>query len=298
MATDIERLIVSLEASTKKYESALARANSETDKRVRSMQSRFDGLSSTIARTEAGTVRASALMGRALGALTGALGAKALIDMTSAWTDLNSQIVNAVGSVDKGTAVMDRLIQVSDRTYSSLRQTADGYLQNQQALSAMGYSTQQQLDLMETLNDALVISATRGQEAQSVLDAWSKAMALGELRGDNLNTIIQKGGRLSKALADSMGVSVNQLRKLGEQGKITSTAMFGVTSQLEKLQSEADAMPATVADGFTRLGNAVLVFVGEADKAVGSSSRLAEAMVKIADAIKQCHSRPLDRTGS
>jgi len=46
-------------------------------------------------------------------------------------------------------------------------------------------------------------------------------------------------------------------------------------------------MPATVADGFTRLGNAVLVFVGEADKAVGSSSRLAEAMVKIADAIKQ-----------
>ncbi|MBI4047618.1 MAG: tape measure protein, partial [Devosia nanyangense] len=121
----------------------------------------------------------------------------------------------------------------------------------------------------------------------SVLDAWSKAMALGELRGDNLNTIIQKGGRLSKALADSMGVSVNQLRKLGEQGKITSTAMFGVTSQLEKLQSEADAMPATVADGFTRLGNAVLVFVGEADKAVGSSSRLAEAMVKIADAIKQ-----------
>ncbi len=44
MATDIEKLIVSLEASTTKYERALAKANGETEKRVRSMQRQFDGM--------------------------------------------------------------------------------------------------------------------------------------------------------------------------------------------------------------------------------------------------------------
>ncbi|SMQ65850.1 tape measure domain-containing protein [Devosia lucknowensis] len=285
MATDIERLIVSLEASTTKYERALAKANGETEKRVRSMQTRFDNLGSSASRMESRMVGSFGAVGRAMGVLGIALTTTSVISMTSAWTDLNSRVNLAAGSIDRGAAVLGRLSEMARRTYSSLEQTAEGYLQNQQALSALGYSTQQQLDLVETLNNSLVVSAVRGQRAQSVMDAWSKAMASGSLRGDNLNTIIQSGGRLSKALADSMGVSVNELRKLGEQGKITTTEMFGVTSQLEKLRLEADSMPATVSDGFVLLRDAVTQFVGEADAAVGSSSALAEAIIAVSDAI-------------
>lgn len=286
MATDIERLIVSLEASTAKYERALAKANGETDKRVRAMQARFDGLGAGIARTQSRISSSLATVNRAFGVLGIALTTTSIISMTSAWTDLNSRVNNAAGGIERGSAVMGRLSEMARRTYSSLEQTAEGYLQNQQALSALGYSTQQQLDLVETLNNALVISATRGQRAQSVMDAWSKAMAAGKLSGDNLNTIIQSGGRLSKALADSMGVSVNELRKLGAEGKITADVMYGVTSQLGQLRDEAAAMPATVSDGFVLLRDAVFQFVGEADKAVGSSGALAEALVAISDAIK------------
>jgi tape measure domain-containing protein len=220
-----------------------------------------------------------------MGVLGLALGTQALIGMTAAWTDLNSRVFNAAGSVEKGSAVMERLVSVANRTYSSLDQTAEGYLQNAQALSAMGYSTQQQLDLTEALNNSLVISATRGDKARSVMDAWSKAMAGGKLSGDNLNTIIQSGGRLSKALADSMGISVNQLRQWGSEGKITTDVMYGVTSQLETLRAEADKMPATIQDGITKLGTAMLKFVGEADKAAGVSSSLAESLLELAKAI-------------
>lgn len=285
MATDVERLIVSLEAQTAKYERALARANGETDKRVQAMQSRFDGFGSGIAKTQTRIAGSLATVGRAFGALGIALTTTSVIAMTSAWTDLNSRVSNAAGGVERGAAVLDQLSAMARRTYSSLNQTAEGYLQNSQALTALGYSTQQQLDLVEALNNSLVISATRGQRAQSVMDAWSQAMADGKLSGDNLNTIIQSGGRLSKALADSMGVSVNQLRKLGEQGKITTTAMYGVTSQLQTLRDEAERMPATVSDGFTLLQNAVFRFVGQADAAVGSSNDLAEALVNVADAL-------------
>jgi tape measure domain-containing protein len=286
MATDIERLIVSLEASTTKYERALSKANGETDKRVRSMQRQFDGLGRSVKGMEGRLVGSFGAVGRAFGVLGIALTTTSIISMTSAWTDLNSRVSNAAGGIERGTAVMGRLSEMARRTYSSLELTAEAYLGNQQALNALGYSTEQQLDLVETLNNALVVGAVRGQRAQSVQDAWSKAMASGSLRGENLNTVIQSGGRLSKALADSMGISVNELRKWGEQGKITTDVMFGVTSQLETLREEANNMPATVQDGFVLLKDAVMEFVGEADKAVGSSSALAEGIIAISDAIK------------
>lgn len=292
MATDIERLIVSLEASTTKYERALAKANGETDKRVRSMQRSFDGFGSSVSRVESRISGSLGNVGSAFGVLGIALTTTSIIAMTSAWTDLNSRINNAAGGIERGTAVLDQLSIMARRTYSSLNQTAEGYLQNSQALTALGYSTQQQLDLVEVLNNSLVISATRGQAAQSVMSAWSKAMAEGKLSGDNLNTIIQSGGRLSKALADSMGVSVNALRKLGAEGKITTDVMYGVTSQLATLREEAEQMPATVSDGFVLLNNAVFKFIGQADEAIGSSNDLATALIGIADAIDRAPDEP------
>ncbi|MET3925933.1 tape measure protein [Devosia sp. 2618] len=250
------------------------------------MQGKFNSLSASAKGMESRMVGSFGTVGRAFGVLGIALTTTSIIAMTSAWTDLNSRVSNAAGGIERGNAVMGRLSEMARRTYSSLTQTAEGYLQNQQALSALGYSTQQQLDLVETLNNALVVGAVRGQRAQSVQDAWSKAMASGSLRGENLNTVIQSGGRLSKALADSMGVSVNELRKLGEQGKITTDVMFGVTSQMEILRDEAGRMPATATDGFGLLKDAVTAFVGKADKAVGSSQALAEALISISDAIK------------
>ncbi|WP_175528534.1 tape measure protein [Devosia crocina] len=263
----------------------MAKANGETDKRVRSIQRQFNSLSASAKSMESRMVGSFGVVGRAFGVLGIALTTTSIIQMTSAWTDLNSRVNNAAGSLERGAAVLGRLSDMARRTYSSLEQTAEGYLQNQQALSALGYSTQQQLDLVETLNNSLVISAVRGDRARSVMDAWSKAMAGGKLSGDDLNTIIQSGGRLSKALADSMGVSVNELRRLGSEGKITTDVMFGVTSQLEQLRIEADNMPATVSDGFVLLRDAVFNFIGQADAAVGSSNRLAEAIIRIADAI-------------
>lgn len=279
MAVVADQVVVELIARVDAYERNLARASNTSDRT-------FRGIESGSQRASNGLSRAVGVMRTALAGLGAAFSVQAFAQLTSAWTDLNSRIINATGSAERAEAVMSQLQVIARRTYSSLGQTAESYLQNSQALTALGYSTQQQLDLSEALNNALVISAARGDRVRQVQDAWSKAMANGSLRGDELNTVIQVGGRLAQALADSLGVPVTELRRLGEQGKITTDVMYGVTSQLQTLRDEADAMTATVSDGFILLQNAVFRFVGEADAAVGSSSALAEALVSIADAIE------------
>jgi tape measure domain-containing protein len=218
-------------------------------------------------------------------AFAAAFSVRAMGQMADAWSDMNSRLKNATGSMEAGAAAMDRLQVIARRSYSSINQTTEAFLRQSTTLTALGVSTDRQLDLTETLNNALVISATRGDKAASVMDAWGKAMATGSLRGQNLNSVISGSDRLAQALADSMGINVTELRKYGEQGKITREVMLGVTSQMEKLRDEAAEMPATIADGFTILGDSVLQLVGRVDQAVGASGGFAEILIGVGDTI-------------
>lgn len=232
------------------------------------------------------TSKATDLLLKAFGALAAVFSVAKLIEYTNTWTDLNSRIEIATGSIGRGVATMERLDQMARRTYSSLELTVESFLRNSTAMRDLGYSTEQTLDFVESINNALVVSGTKGERAESVMNALGKAMALGKLSGDELNTVISTGGRIAEALAESLGVTTLALRKLGADGKLTGDVIFeGLTSQLQTLREEADSMPATIGDAFVLLNNSVLASVGRFDEMTGASSRVAEAIIWVADAI-------------
>lgn len=280
-ATDLEKLVVQLSADFKSFEKGMARASGVANKqfnaierRARQMNKNLDGIGKQAARSIIAP----------LAGIGAALGARELIKLTDTWTDLTSRVNIAAGSMEAGTEVMGRLGEMARRTYSSLEQTVESYVANSTALKELGYTTSQQLDYTEALNNALVISAAKGQRAAQIQDALAKAMAGGKLSGQELNTVIQSGGRVAEALAKGLGVGVNQLRALGAAGKITSRDVFkALTSQMETLRKEAESMPATISDGIQLLGNALLEYVGNADSAAGISAKISEALVIIAD---------------
>lgn len=228
---------------------------------------------------------ATALLMKAAGLLGAVFSVSKLIQYTNTWTDLNSRIELATGSIGRGVATMERLDQMARRTYSSLELTAESFLRNAGAMRELGYSTDETLDYVESINNALVVSGAKGERAESVINALGKAMALGKLSGDNLNTVLESGGRVAQALAESMGVTTLELRALGAAGKITGEDIYGITSQLELLREEADSMPATIGDAFVLLNNSILSAVGRFDEMSGASSRVAEAIIWVADAI-------------
>ena len=225
-----------------------------------------------------------AVLRRLAGVVAGALSVRQVVQYADAWTDLRSRVDLATGSQARGAAVMERLAAMARRTYSSLGQTTESWLANATALRELGLTTAESLDFTEALNNAMVVSGARAERAASVQNALSKAMALGTLSGDNLNTVIQSGGRLAELLASELGTTVSGLRGLGQQGAITGdvirTALIG---NLELLREEADSMPATIGDAFTLIGNAALQLVGTWDQVFGASSMVATALIAVAD---------------
>jgi len=281
MATTIEELRAVMRMELKPFQRDLQQMNGISAKAARQVEQTWMATNRKLDHIGKGMAQ------NLIAPLTGigaALGARELIRLTDTWTDLNGRVRIAAGGMKEGADVMERLGDMARRTYSSLETTAESYLTNSQALKELGYSTNQQLDFTEALNNALVVSGAKGQRAQQVINALGKAMAFGELRGENLNTVIQTGGRVAQALADGLGVTTNELRKLGEQGKLKSSSVFtALTSQMETLRKEADGMQATIGDALTLLRNSFLEYVGGADQAAGASANIAQAIIMVAD---------------
>lgn len=230
------------------------------------------------------TNKATDMLVKAFGALAAAFSVRALIEYTNTWTDLNSRVEIATGSIGKGAATMSRLSDMARRTYSSLELTAESFLRNATAMRDLGYNTTQTLDYVEAINNALVVSGAKGERAESVMNALGKAMALGKLSGDQLETVLASGGRITEALAASLGVTTLELRKLGTEGKLTGDVIYeALTGQLQLLREEADSMPATIGDAFVLLNNSLLEAVGTFDQMTGASSRVAEGIIWVAD---------------
>ena len=249
--------------------------------------SKLDSLDSSAAKAERSVKSlstAATMLKGALGGVLAAFSVGALGNLADEWSDLNSRVALATGSMEKGTAVMSRLHQMANATYSSLRTTTEAFIANSATFKALGKSTQQQIDYTEALNNALVVSGAKGQVAASVQDALAKAMALGALKGDQLNSVIANGGRVVELLAEKLGVSTLEVRKLGAEGKITGDVIYSaLVENMQKLREEADSMDATIGDAWQRMSNNALAFIGTLDQVSGSSGALSQVLLYLAD---------------
>lgn len=230
-------------------------------------------------------------LGRLVKTLTGLLVANRVIQtyqrLSSVWTDLTSRVALATKSQEEAAEAMERISASADRTYSSLENVAEIFLQNAAAFSDLGYSTKEQLDFVEAMNDALVISGAKGQRAETVINAMSKALMAGALKGQNWNTVLQQGGRVVQALADGLGVSISQLREMGRAGELTSSKVFeALQSQKALLEQESESMPATIADAWQRLDNALLKLIGSFNEGSSASAIFVSMIDSVTQAVK------------
>jgi tape measure domain len=219
--------------------------------------------------------------------LAAAFSVRTLTQYADSWSDMTSLVRVNISAQDDAAAVMERLADIARTTYSSLELTARGFAQNAFTLTALGKSTRQQLDYTSALNNALVISGAKGQQAQIVQDSLNRAMAEGSLRGQELQNVLNYGSAIASLLAEELGVNVAQLREMAKEGRITSEVIFNaLVKNMERLEQTAESMPATIGDAFLLLRNSVLQAVGVYDQANGISVKFAESLVKIADVIR------------
>lgn len=281
MSDEIERLLVRVEANAVAFEGQMKRVNKAlygsqyaTQKALKKIKTETDAAAPQMFRAVGQSFQ------REMAGLAGPLAAIFTVsEMTrfaDTWTDMTGRMRLAVDAGVSVEASMDRISEMAIRSYSSLENTSEAFFRNASMMRELGYSTNQTFDFIEAFNNALVVSGAKGARAESVISALSKAMATGKLDGDNLNTVIESGGRVAEVIAAKLGASTLQLAKLGKEGKITSKVLYeALSGNLEKLRAEAELMPQTVGDALQNFQTKLTQFVGNLDQGMSASAKLA-----------------------
>ncbi|NLC08440.1 MAG: hypothetical protein GX782_00560, partial [Gammaproteobacteria bacterium] len=141
------------------------------------------------------------------GVIVAAFSVAKVAQYADAWSDMQSRVGAATGSMDTAGESMKRLLQIANASYSPLSQTSEIYSRNVSTFRDLGRSASDAADFTESLNNMLVLTATRGERAASVQNALSKAMAVGKLQADGLETVLANGGEVAQALATKLGTT-------------------------------------------------------------------------------------------
>lgn len=180
--------------------------------------------------------------------------------------------LKAVSDGAEGFAKNLELVRaVSLETGTSFKENATLLTRYTRALQRFGGDAEHAAVVIDTLNKAFLVNGTTGSEATSVLVQLSQALTAGALSGDEFRSFAENAGSLVDALADTMNVSVTDLKKLGAQGKITADILIETAIRMNKEFS--DAFEAT---GSLPLALALQNIVTEFEYAVTKSEVLGE----------------------
>jgi tape measure domain-containing protein len=228
----------------------------------------------------------------AAGAIGVGLGAGALaqgyVQAADAMTSMSARLDLVTGSAARTADVQGKLFDIAQSSRVSFTGLADTYAQISRSAGQFGATQSQLLTVTQALSQAITISGGSAQAAQAAMVQLSQGLAAGTLRGEELNSILEQTPRVAQAIADGMGVSIGQLRKLGEEGSLTSRAVIdALQKSAPQIAAEFAKIKPTVAGAFQVFKNSATDFVGEVDRSSGASRALADALTGLASTLSE-----------
>jgi tape measure domain-containing protein len=181
--------------------------------------------------------RAAGAAGNQLGQLVGAVG-----KLTAAYVGLRTVQASVQASIQR--AESERRLQFLAQSYGELAGVQEAAAR---AGTKFGLSiTQANKDFADLygrlrplnvslsdieaafvgFNTAAIASGTSSAEAAGAMRQLSQALGSGVLRGDELNSVLEQAPGLVSALTKELGKPVTEIRKLAQEGKITSDVVI------------------------------------------------------------------------
>ncbi|MDU6812096.1 MAG: tape measure protein [Klebsiella pneumoniae] len=260
----------------------------------REVDAALNGLNGSMGRLEASvnrTERSIGSMERTMSSLSGvakgllaALSMQQVASYADAWTELNNKVANSVRTGETQAEVMQRIFDVSQATQSSLNGTATLYARLERGTRTYNTSAEDLTRLTTIINQGFAVSGATAQEAENAIIQLSQGIASGVLRGEEFNSVSEQGSRLMVALADSMGVSIGQLRAMAAQGQLTTDVVVkGLLSQGDAIGKEFANTTVSIAKGLQVAGNNVTKFFGENSTVKSFAAGFRDSVITISE---------------
>ena len=203
---------------------------------------------------------------------------KQVLDAADKMQSLHSQLKQVTSGMTDYTHAEKALFEISQRTTASLEATTQTFVSTKRALADLGVTTNQTLKFTETLNKAMAVGGVNAESQKSALLQLSQALGSGVLQGDEFRSIAENAPIILDVVAEYMGKTRAEVKKLASDGKITSKVLFeAISGASGKISAKFDEMPMTFGQAMQQMENAWLKFVDGLNSS-GVMSALAQSV--------------------
>ena len=214
--------------------------------------------------------------------------AKGMAETADKMQVLDNQVRQTTAGEAEFAAVKGRLLQVANQTRADLSATTELYVKSSRALKDYGYSQEEVLKFTEATNNAMTIGGVAAEQQSAALLQLSQALGSGVLQGDEFKSIAEAAPILLDTIAEYMGKSRTEIKKLGSEGKLTADVIFqAISGSAEKFAEQAAKMPMTMGNALQIFRNNWQSLVGDMMNGTGIMSRVAAVIAFVANHLKE-----------
>nr|DAN48519.1 MAG TPA: Tail tape measure [Bacteriophage sp.] len=224
---------------------------------------------------------------------------KQVIAMMDSYTELQNRIRLVTHSQTEMAQATESVFDISSRTNQAVGATAQIYQRFAKNADTLNISQQKVVELTETVSKAVALSGAAQASSEAALMQFGQALASGELRGAELNSVMEQTPALAQAIADGLGVSVGALKDMGKNGELSINK---VITALEKAKSSVDSdfekRVKTLSMSYTNLETSFIKYAGEADRTYGITQKLGESVDFVSKNLDQLITAAVVLTGA
>ena len=247
----------------------------QLDGRIGSIESNVSSLSNAFSR-----------IGRAVsigfGVLTGAGLTSGIARTTDVVRQMNGSLRLATNGLEGFAQGQRDVIRIARTTNADLSATTTLYSRLSRTANASGRSQADAARATEAITLALRASNTSAQQASGSILQLSQALASGQLRGDELNSVLEGMPRIAQLIADELGIGIGEIRAMAREGEITSDVILNaLVGSVETLRGEVEQVGLTFGAATQTLDTGMTLFIASLDMSLGLSERLNNRIERI-----------------
>lgn len=243
----------------------------------------LEALPGSARRVETDMQRMGATVAKVGGVLATAFSVREIAQAAEQYTNITNRLRLVTSSAQELAQAQQDLFRIAQNSRQPLSETAELYQRIATNQDALGLSGAGVARITETISKSLAVSGTSAASAAGALTQLGQAFASGQLRGEELNSVLENAPALANALADGMGVTVGQLRALGAEGQLTAQQVVdALLQQTDAMDTAFSTMAPTVSGAVTTVGNSFTQLIGRMDETGGASESAATQIMQLA----------------
>jgi len=206
--------------------------------------------------------------------------------MVQSYQEMAERVQMATSSQAEFESVQRRLLNTANGTYRSLAEAQELYIRSADGLRSMGYSTEQAIDVQDSMSYAFVKNATSADRAESAISAFTKAINTGKVSADQWESITTAIPTVINDIATASKKTSAEVRAMGAAGKLTASDLSeGLRQSLNENAAAAAGMSNNLTDAGVRMKTAFTEVLVAIEGQTGALQTFTNGLIAAADTI-------------